>query len=173
MITTKWAIDPAQSEAEFSVRKLLVTTVTGSFESFEGEMETDSENLAEMKNIFFKAKVDSVKTDDAKRDEHLKSADFFDKDLYPYFSFRAGSLNGTPISGEMTIRNITKPVVLQARIYPAHVGSLPPELEVSGKINRQDFGLTWDGKNAAGEVIVGDEIKLKARIRFTKEKAAI
>lgn len=175
MTTTKWTIDPTQSEAIFSVRKLMITTVTGSFKDFEGEMETDSKDFANIRNLIFRARVDSVKTDDAKRDEHLRSADFFDIDLYPYFSFSASDLNmnDTSIVGEMTIRNITRPVALQVKFNPAPVGSLPPELEVSGKINRKDFGLTWDGKNAAGEIIVGDEIKLKARIQFTKVAARI
>src|SRR5699024_10966744 len=121
MTTTKWTIDPTQSEAIFSVRKLMITTVTGSFKDFEEEMETDSKDFANIRNLIFRARVDSVKTDDAKRDEHLRSADFFDIDLYPYFSFSASDLNmnDTSIDGEMTIRNITRPVALQVKFNPA------------------------------------------------------
>lgn len=173
MKNTKWTIDPTQSETAFKVRKLMITTVRGSFGVFEGQLETESEKFESVKNIQFKAKVDSIKTDDEKRDEHLKSADFFDRDTYPHFSFSAESFNSkdSKIDGEINIRNITKPVTFDVEFLGTSVnesGETKAGLTVSGKVNRNDFGLTWNGKNAAGDIIVGDEIKLKARLQFTK-----
>ena len=125
METMKWTIDPAQSETTFKVRKLMITTVQGSFGVFEGQLETESDEFETIKNIHFKAKVDSIKTDDEKRDEHLKSADFFDMDTYPYFSFTAKSLDkkDSKIKGELCIRNITKPVIFDAEFLGTSINT--------------------------------------------------
>lgn len=173
MKTTKWIIDPTQSETTFKVRKLMITTVTGSFDVYEGQLETESDKFENIKNIQFKADVASIKTDDEKRDEHLKSADFFDSDAYPYLSFIAESynINDLKIKGELSIRDITKPVILDAEFLGISIkenGETKAKLKVSGNVNRNDFGLTWSGKNAAGDIIVGDEVKLMAQVQFTK-----
>lgn len=173
MNTTKWTIDPTQSETAFKVKKLIITTIRGSFKVFEGKLETESEEFETIKNIQFKANVESIKTDDEKRDEHLRSADFFDMDTYPYFTFSAKNFNSkdSKIQGEITIRNITKPVTFDVEFLGTSVnenGETEAGLTVSGKVDRNDFGLTWNGKNAAGDIIVGDEIKLSARLQFTK-----
>lgn len=177
MKTTKWTIDPNQSEIAFQVKKLLITNVKGNFSAFKGELETASENFQNLQNIHFNAKVDSIKTDDEKRDEHLKSADFFDIDNYPTFFFTAQSFDtkDQKIQGDLSIRNITKPVLLDVEFLGTsnnEDGKTSAGLSVSGKIKRQDFGLSWNGKNAAGEIIVGDEIKLRAQLQFTQEATA-
>ncbi|MFO7720057.1 MAG: YceI family protein [Gillisia sp.] len=178
MKNIKWSIDPAQSEITFKVRKLLITTVKGNFKSFKGELETETENFSNLKNLKFEAKVASIKTDDEKRDEHLKSADFFNKDEYPYFSFKANNfkIKETKLEGELTIRNITKPVTLDVEFLG--ISRLANQetsagLLISGKVNRQDFGLSWNGKNEAGEIIVGDEIKLEAKASFIQLPALV
>tara|TARA_A100001391_G_C5053934_1_gene274203 strand:- start:1114 stop:1674 length:561 start_codon:yes stop_codon:yes gene_type:complete len=170
----KWTIDPTQSKVGFNVKKLLVTNVRGNFEVFEGGMETKFVKFETLKNIHFKAKVDSIKTDDQKRDEHLKSADFFDTETYPYFNFTAKELNvkDQKIQGELTIRNSTKPVTFDAEFQGISInknGETEAALTISGKVNRKDFGLSWNGTNAAGEIIVGDEVKLRAQVKFIKE----
>ncbi len=173
MINTIWKIDSAQSEITFKVRKLMIMNVEGTFGVFEGQLESESDKFEFVKNIHFKVKVDSIKTDDEKRDEHLRSADFFDVDTYPYFSFTASSFNAKDlkIQGELSIRDISKPVTFDAEFLGTSTndkGATNAKLMVSGKVNRNDFGLTWSGKNAAGDVIVGDEIKLGAHVQFTK-----
>lgn len=173
MNTTKWTIDPTQSETAFKVKKLIITTVHGSFKVFEGQLETESEEFETIKNIQFKATVESIKTDDEKRDDHLRSADFFDMDTYPYFSFSAKNFNSkdSKIQGEIKIRDITKPVTFDVEFLGTSVnenGETKAGLAVSGKVDRNDFGLTWSGKNEAGDIIVGDEIKLSAQLQFTK-----
>lgn len=93
MKSFKWTIDSSKSEIVFKVRKLKITNIKGNFNVFDGEMETDSEQPQLFKNIKFKAPIDSIQTDDKKRDEHLKSADFFDMQNYPYLYFTAKSLH--------------------------------------------------------------------------------
>ncbi|HET8886695.1 MAG TPA: YceI family protein [Salinimicrobium sp.] len=174
----KWNIEPTNSEANFKVRKLMITTVTGQLGVFEGQAETETDDFEFINRICFKAAVNSIKTDDAKRDEHLKSADFFNMEKYPYILFVAEDFKVTEsrIQTNLTIKNITKPVVLNFDFGETSVGEdglKKMELSVSGKINRKDFGLIWDGKNEAGELIVGDEIKLNAKIRFVKQEQQI
>ena len=166
----KWNIEPTHTEASFKVRKLMVTNVTGQFESFEGQAETDTEDFESIKRICFKAAINSIKTDDAKRDEHLKSADFFDIEKYPNLLFTAENfnINDKEIQANLTIRNITKPITLEISSDRKAVDTML--LSFSGKINRRDFGITWDGKNAAGDIFVGDEIKLSVKIQFVKQE---
>lgn len=169
MKMTKWKIEPKNSEASFKVKKLFVTNVTGHLESFEGQAETRNKDFELIDRICFKAAVNSIKTDDAKRDEHLKSDDFFDMEKYPYILFVAADFNiiEKKIQANLTIKDITKPVILS--IDSGKNTRKEMELSLSGKINRRDFGLTWDGKSAAGDIIIGDEIKLSARIKFVKQ----
>lgn len=174
MENQKWTIDATQSETAFQVRKLMIMNVHGSFEKFEGQLETEGDNFETLRNIQFKAIVSSIKTDDEKRNTHLKSADFFDVDTYPYLTFNAKSLNtgDKKIAGELSIRNCTKPVVFDVK-FPETTSDDHGEpqigLSILGEINRKDFGLSWDGTNEAGEIFVGDKIKLSAQIRFVKE----
>lgn len=174
MKPTKWNIEPINSKTAFKVRKLMITTVIGQMEIFEGQAETETEDFESIKRICFKAAVNSIKTDDAKRDEHLKSADFFDMEKYPHILFVAEGFNMAEkeIQAYLTIKDITKPVVLAVDFGKATIGENRPEeveLSVSGKIDRRDFGLTWEGKNEAGDLIVGDEIKLSATIQFVRQ----
>ena len=178
METIKWTVDPNQSKITFSVKKLMVTTVEGNFKAFKGGLETESENFESLKNIRFLASIDSLKTDDEKRDEHLKSADFFDIDTYPLLSFKADryTIKDPKMEGELTIRDITRPVVLDVE-FSGTPGNgnrdISSVLLLSGKVKREDFGLSWSGKNQAGDIIVGDEIKLKAQVSFIKQPAEV
>ena len=176
MENVKWNIDQSNSEISFTVRKLLITTVKGNFQNFKGTLETEEDNFSLLKNINFKAKIDSIKTDDETRDIHLRSADFFDMETYPYFTFTAGqfNVNEKKLEGELSIKNITKKLSLDVE-YESIAGKERSaknlKLIMSGKVNRQDFGLSWNGKNEAGEIIVGDQINLKANISFIKKPA--
>lgn len=178
MKNIKWNIDPSQSEITFSVRKLLITTVKGDFKKFKGELETESENFTNLRNLKFEARVESLKTDDEKRDEHLKSADFFNMDAYPNLSFKAKKFTTgeSKLEGELSIRNITKAIILDVEflgISSNNNKEASAGLKISGKVNRRDFGLTWNGKNEAGEIIVGDEIKIKVQVSFIKQAVLV
>ncbi|RXJ44328.1 YceI family protein [Gelidibacter gilvus] len=174
MEMTKWNIEQKNSEASFKVRKLFITNVIGQMEVFEGQVETETDDFESVNKISFKASVNSIKTDDAKRDEHLKSSDFFNMEKYPYIRFVAEDFNANEkkIQADLTIKDITKSITLAIDSGKTSIGKNSGdrvELSFSGKIDRRDFGLTWDGKNAAGDLIVGDEIKLSAKIQFVKQ----
>lgn len=173
----KWNIDPLEGQAEFKVKKLMVNTITGQMEVFEGQAETETDNFEMIKRICFKASIDSIKTDDPKRDEHLKSADFFNMEEYPYLLFVAEniSIEQKQIRASLKVKDITKPVVLNVDFTKSEKsddGSEKVAAQFFGRINRRDFGLTWDGKNEVGDIIVGDQIKLYANLSFNKQTAS-
>src|SRR5690606_10837409 len=174
METTKWTIDPTHSEVTFKVKHLMISTVTGSFKVFEGQAETEGEEFKTVKNVEFKADVKSIDTNNAQRDEHLRSADFFAADEHADMIFKAGNfdVNSGQLQGELTIRNTTKPVTLDVEFGGVVVdpyGQTKAGLTVTGKISRKEFGLTWDAVTEAGSVVVSDQVRLNAEVRFVKQ----
>ncbi|MDB5008051.1 MAG: hypothetical protein JWQ84_2030 [Mucilaginibacter sp.] len=174
---TKWVIDPAHSEVQFKVKHLVISTVTGFFKSFEGTMETEGDDF-ENANIYFAINIDSIETNQSQRDEHLKSADFFDAANFPQLTFKSTSFKKTSddeydLKGDLTIRGTTKPVALSAEYGGSNddfYGNTKVGFEVTGKINRKEFGLTWEGITEAGSVVVSDDIKLIMNVQFAKQK---
>jgi len=174
--TTKWSIDPMHSEVQFKVKHLVISTVSGFFRSFEGSMETEGEGF-ENADISFALNIDSIDTNQTQRDEHLKSAEFFDAAQYPQITFKSTSFKSTgddeyQLVGDLTIKGITKPVTLAAEFGGStddFYGNTKAGFEISGKINRKDFGLTWDGVTEAGSVVLGSDIKLDINVQFTKQ----
>ena len=160
-----WNIDPMHSEVQFKVRHLVISTVTGTFNSFEGKSESVSEDFDGAK-ASFTLDAASVDTNVADRDAHLKSADFFDAETYPKLSF-VGNLEKTEgedykLVGQLTIKEITKDVEMTASLGGTMVdgyGQTKAGFEVNGKINRKEFGLTWSQVTEAGGVGVGDDVK--------------
>jgi len=173
---TSWVIDPTHSEIQFKVKHLVISTVTGSFKTFEGTVETDGDDLTTA-NINFSADIASIDTNQAQRDEHLRSAEFFDAANHPKMTFTSSSLEKTgddtyKLKGDLTMKGVTKPVVLDAEYGGAMTdfyGQNKVGFEITGKINRKDFGLTWSATTEAGGVVVGDEIKLAINIQLIKQ----
>lgn len=173
---TKWVIDPMHSEVQFKVKHLVISTVSGFFKSFEGELITDGDDF-ENAEVNFSLDINSIDTNQSQRDEHLKSAEFFDAEKYPKISFKSTSLTKTDdeeyeLTGDLTIKDVTKPVKLNAEFGGSAAdfyGNTKAGFEISGKINRKDFGLTWDGVTEAGSIVVGEDIKLLINIQFTKQ----
>ncbi len=176
MSTTKWVIDPSHSEIEFKVRHLMISNVTGSFRSFEGEVETDGDDFSNAK-ISFSAKVDSITTGNEQRDGHLKTGDFFELEKYPEVLFTAQGLKKKSddeyeMEGDLTIRGVTKKVKLNVEsggIVKDPWGQTKAGFSVKGKINRKDFGLNWGAVTEAGGVVVSDEVRLSAELEFAKQ----
>jgi polyisoprenoid-binding protein YceI len=175
MATTKWTIDPAHSEIQFKVKHLMVTTVTGSFKKFEGGAETESDDFNDAK-ISFSADIASIDTGSSDRDNHLKTADFFELEKHPKLqftstSFKKKSDEDYELNGDLTIRGITKPVKLKV-VYAGQAkdpwGNTKAGFELEGKINRKDWGLTWNAPLEAGGVLVSDEVRLLAEIQLVK-----
>jgi len=173
---TKWAIDPMHSEVQFKVKHLVISTVSGFFKSFEGTMESENEDFTGA-DISFTLDIDSIDTNQAQRDGHLKSAEFFDAEKYPKISFKSTSFEKTgddeyELVGDLTIKDVTKSVTLAAEYGGStndFYGNTKAGFEVTGKINRKDFGLTWDGVTEAGSVVLGSDIKILINIQFAKQ----
>lgn len=175
MATTKWVLDPMHSEVQFKVKHLVISTVTGSFRKFEGEVITESDDFSDSE-VDFSLDVDSIDTTQEARDQHLKSAEFFDAATYPKISFKSTSLtkNGSDykLVGDLTIKDVTKPVTLDVEFGGSAAdfyGQTKAGFEITGKINRKEFGLTWDGITEAGSIVVGEDIKLIINAQFTKQ----
>ena len=174
-VNTKWIVDPTHSEVHFKVKHLVISTVTGTFKVFGGELITDSETF-ENAEISFSLDANSVDTNQEQRDEHLKGADFFNSAEYPKISFKSTAFtkdgDDYQLHGDLTVRDVTKPVKLDVEFGGSATdfyGNEKAGFEVTGKINRKDFGLTWDGITEAGAIVVGEDIKLHASVQFAKQ----
>jgi polyisoprenoid-binding protein YceI len=170
LTATKWAIDPTHSEVSFKVKHLVISTVTGNFKSFEGGAESDSDDF-QGAEISFAAHIASIDTNQSDRDNHLKSADFFDAEKYPKMTF-TGILQGDKLKGELTIKETTKPVELSADfggIVQDPYGQTKAGFELEGKISRKEFGLTWNAVTEAGSVVVSDQVRILANIQVVKQ----
>lgn len=174
--TTKWAIDPSHSEITFKVKHLVVATVTGKFNSFEGSLEAASENFSDA-NINFTADIASIDTGNVDRDGHLKSDDFFNAEAFPKLTFKSTSftkINDTDykLVGDITLRDVTKSIELTAEYGGTMVdpwGNTKAGFELNGKISRKEFGLKWDVITEAGGAVVSDEVKLNLNIELHKQ----
>ncbi len=174
MATRSWAIDPTHSELQFKVKHLMITNVTGSFNIFKGDINTDDEDFSKAK-INFSADVDSIDTGNEQRDGHLKSPDFFDAATYPKINFTATKEENVDndgsyeFYGDLTIRDVTKNVKLSVEfggVVKDAYGNTKAGFTINGKINRKDFGLTWSAVTEAGGVVVSDEVKIMAEIQL-------
>jgi polyisoprenoid-binding protein YceI len=168
-----WTIDPTHSEVHFKVKHLVISTVTGSFKTFEGTVEAEKEDFSDAK-ISFSAAIDSIDTNNEQRDGHLKSPDFFDAAQFPHLTFSGGVL--TPkgdskyiLTGDLTLKGVTKKVDLSVEFGGTSqdfYGNIKAGFDITGKINRQDFGLTWSAVTEAGSIVVSDEVKLNLNIQI-------
>lgn len=170
-----WTIDTAHSEIGFKVKHLVISTVSGKFNAFEGKLEGDPDNLTNAK-ISFSADIDSIHTGNEQRDGHLKSGDFFDAAAHPKLVFESTGIekkgDDYKVTGNLTLKGVTKPVSLNVEfggVEKSLYGQTVAGFEVTGKINRQDFGLTWSAVTEAGGVVVGDEVKLAANLELIKQ----
>ncbi len=176
MATTKWALDPAHSEIQFKVKHMMITTVTGAFKSFNAEVKTEGDDFSTAE-IAFSAETASVDTGSEQRDGHLRSGDFFDSDNHPVLTFNAGKLQPKgsdgdyQLSGELSIRGVTKPVTLDVEfggIGTDPWGNTKAGFTLAGKINRKEWGLNWNAALEAGGVLVSEEVRLLGEIQLTK-----
>lgn len=171
---TTWAIDKAHSEVQFKVKHLVISTVTGQFNDFSGSLELTDDNF-ESAYATFEADVNSISTNNSDRDNHLKSPDFFDAANHPNIKFESTSISaakdGYVMQGNLTMRGTTLPVSLNVEHGGTMVdpwGNTKTGYEITGKVSRKAFGLTWDAVTEAGGVVVSDEIKLQLNIQLIK-----
>ncbi len=173
---TKWTIDQMHSELQFKVKHLVISTITGTFNSFEGTVESETEDFSDAK-IKFSIDVNSIDTNQDQRGGHLKSAEFFDTEKYPKISFSSTSFKKVKgeqykLVGNLTVKDATKAVDLDVEYGGSATdfyGNNKVGFEITGKINRKEFGLVWDGITEAGTIVVGEDIKLNINIQLTKQ----
>ena len=175
-----WKMDSAHSEVKFKVKHLVISTVTGSFDKFSATVEGSKPDFSDAV-INFEADVDSINTKSDQRDGHLKSADFFDAANHPKITFTSKSLKPVSgdeyeLTGDLSIRGTTKPIKLNVT-YNGTVkgfgGSFDvAAFEVTGKINRQDFGVSFSAVTDTGSILLGDEVKIIANVQFVKQAVA-
>jgi polyisoprenoid-binding protein YceI len=172
---TEWAIDATHSNVEFSVRHLMIATVKGRFADVKGTVVTDEADPTQTE-IAVTIDAASIDTRMPQRDEHLRSADFFDVATFPTLTFtsrkveRAG--DELKVVGDLTIRGITRQVVLDVTSHGRQVdpwGGQRAGFEATGRIKRSDFGLTWNQALETGGVVVGDDVKLSIDVELVKQ----
>ena len=173
--TTVWNLDLSHSELQFKVRHMMISTVTGEFKEFSVNAATEGDDFTTA-TVNLTANVASISTRNEQRDAHLRSDDFFAADQFPQLSFASTSMEkmdeeNYKLHGNLTIRDITKPVTLEVEFGGLAVdpyGNLRAGFTLQGKINRKEFGLTWNAITEAGGVVVADDIKIIASVSLIK-----
>ena len=176
MAKSTWAIDPTHSEIGFKVKHMMFTNVSGKFNTFTATIENE-DNQFETSTIHFEAEINSIDTNNADRDNHLKSADFFDAEKFPKLSFKSSAVkkiseNEFEIEGELTVKDVTKTITLATEYSGLMLdpwGNTKAGLSIAGKINRKEFGLTWNAALETGGVLVGEEVKLFVEVQLLKQ----
>ncbi len=176
MATTKWAIDPTHSEIGFKVKHMMFTNVSGKFETYDASITTEDDDFTKSV-ISFSADIASINTNNADRDNHLKSADFFDAENHPKLSFTSSSFTkiddeNYELTGELSMHGVTKTVKLATEfsgLMKDPWGNTKAGLNISGKINRKDWGLNWNSALETGGVLVSEEVKLNIEVQLLKQ----
>ena len=177
---TTWTIDASHAEVGFSVRHLMIATVRGRFGGVTGTVDVDERNPKSAK-VDVTVDVTSIDTRQEQRDAHLRSPDFFDVEKFPTMHFVSKRVEGDTkgeftLIGDLTIRGITREVALDVTAEGQGNdpwGNYRAGFSAKGKINRSEFGLTWNQMLEAGGVAVGDEVKLSIDAELVRQKAAI
>lgn len=171
---TAWKLDPAHSIVEFSAKHLMITTVKGRITDIEGTIYTDEKDL---KNSSVEATLKAVSLDTRteQRDQHLRSADFLDVEKFPEIRFRSTKIQGDKqnfkLTGDLTIRDVTMPITLDVEFEGETKdpwGGQRVGFSANGKIDRREFGLTWNQALEAGGVVVGNDIKISLEVQAVK-----
>ena len=174
---TKWVLDPMHSEVQFKIKHLVISTVTGSFNTFAGALESAGDDNFDNAKVEFSLDVDSINTNQEQRDAHLRGEEFFDSAQFPHIKFESTSFvktggNEYQVTGNLTVKDVTNSVTLEAEYGGSAVdfyGNHKAGFEVSGKINRKEFNLTWGAVTEAGSIVVGDDVKLLFNVQFAKQ----
>lgn len=172
---TEWAIDTAHSRVGFSVSHMMVSSVSGRFKQFGGKVMLDEANLTKSE-VDITIKPETIDTDDAKRDEHLRSPEFFDVKKFPTLTFKSTKItkaggNKYKLTGDLTIHGVTKTTTLDAVVSEPVKnpwGKLVRSAKLTGKIKRSDFGLKWNKTLDAGGVLIGDDVTLDIQVEVDK-----
>ncbi len=173
--STTWVIDPLHSDVQFKIKHLVISTVTGTFRKFEGSIVKKNDDFNDAK-VSFKIDVKSIDTNQSQRDGHLQSGDFFAADQFPEITFESTTFvkahdSNYKMIGNLTMRGVTKPVELNVEYGGSEDnghGILKHGFEVTGTVNRMEFGMTWNKLTDTGGLGLGENIKLIANIQVAE-----
>jgi polyisoprenoid-binding protein YceI len=176
MATVKWTMDPTHSEVQFKVRHLMISNVTGIFPKFDVQVETQDLDFMTAK-AKFTADTTVVTTNNEQRDQHLRSADFFDSAKFPSLSFVATKYekvdnDSYELYGDLTIRDVTKNVKLDVEfggVITDPWGNTRAGFTINGKINRKDYGLLWNAVTETGGLVAGNDVKIHVEVELIKQ----
>jgi len=169
-MATKWTLDLAHSEITFKVKHMMISNIKGNFTDFTAEIDADDDTFANAKTTAT-IQTNSISTNNTDRDNHLKSAEFFNAEANPTITFESSALNNE-VTGNLTLNSVTKPVVLDVEFGGINVdpwGNTKAGFSFEGKINRKDFGLNWNAALEAGGVMVSEEVKIAGELQFVKQ----
>lgn len=174
--TTKWVLDPTHSELIFKIKHLMITNVKGEFQKFNITVDSNGNDFSDAK-VSATIETDSIFTNNADRDAHLRSADFFDAEKFPQITFNSTELNklddeNYQLKGILDMHGVEKEVILDVEFggfVKDPYGNHKAGFSVSGKLNRKDWGLNWNAALEAGGVMVSEEVRLNAEVQFVKE----
>ena len=180
MANQTWVLDPTHSELQFKIKHLMISTVSGQFNEFKTTVETEDDDFTKAK-VHFEAAVDSISTNNEQRDAHLKNGDFFDAEKYPAIVFESERMEKTgddeyKLYGTLTMRGISKKIILNAEfggIAKDPWGNTRTGFSITGKINRQDFGMSFGAVSETGGLLLGDEVRIIANVQFVKNEVAV
>ena len=164
-----WTVDSSHSEVGFVARHLMVAKVRGRFTNVSGTV-TVADPI-EQSTVEVTAQMDSIDTRTADRDAHLKSADFFDIEKYPTMTFKSTSFDGKKLTGDLTIKDVTKPVTFDVEFSGVQAdpwGNTKAGFEAEASVDRTDWGLTWNAALEGGGVLVGEKVKLVIDVELLK-----
>jgi len=175
--STKWVLDPTHSEIGFKIKHLMITNVSGNFNKFEVKAETNGDDFSNAK-VSVDIEVESINTNNSQRDAHLRTADFFEAENYPLISFRSTKIEKLDestytLTGNLTIKKTTKPVKLALEYGGVTIdpyGNYKAGFSLTGKINRHDFGVSYNPVLETGGVALGEEIKIHGEIQLVKQQ---
>ncbi len=174
-MSTTWKLDASHSEVTFKVKHMMITNVTGHFKEFEGSATSDDDQFSNA-SINFSAKTASVNTNSEQRDAHLQSPEFFDAAKFPTIDFvgtKLSKVSGSDykLKGSLSLHGVSKEIELDVEFAGLNKdpwGQTKAGFTVTGKINRNDFGLTWNAALEAGGVLVSEDVKIHCEIQMIK-----
>jgi polyisoprenoid-binding protein YceI len=168
-----YKVDSAHSSIGFSIDHMVIDTVHGRFRQFEGSITVDPDNGNALKQATATIQASSIDTDVDRRDTHLRSPDFFDAEKYPTITFETTGVDGQTLTGKFTMHGVTKEISMPFKIkgpIKDPMGNTHLSLEANTKVNRKDYGLTWNKALEAGGLMVGEDVTIQINGSFVKQK---
>ena len=180
MATTKWVLDPTHSELGFKIKHLMISSVSGSLKSFQAEVETDGVDFSTAQ-ISLSADMASISTNNDQRDAHLRNSDFFEVEKYPELKFtstKAAKVDSDTFTlfGDLTLKGVTRPVKLNVEfngVTKDPWGGERAGFVVTGKINRSDWGVNFNGVLETGGVMLSEEVRIISEVQLVKQAVSV